>query len=117
MGCETEQKERKRRKKEDSFPGGGSAGVASRRALRCAHICGEKLMSSGCNWCEYFMAAEGGEKRGVDSRGSGCFFCLGTHTNGDEEAKLCGRKAAKCDTTVRLITKLKLLTQLQPLVF
>lgn len=73
MGCETEQKERKRRKKEDLFPGGGSAGVASRRALRCAHICGEKLMSSGCNWCEYFMAAEGGKKGELTAREAAAF--------------------------------------------
>lgn len=102
-------KEREGREKDDWFPGGGSAGVASRYALRCAHVCGEKLMSSGCNWCEYFMAAEG-RKRGADSQGSGCFFCFGRHPN-------VGGKAAKCDTRTRLIMKLKLRIQRQPLVF
>lgn len=67
MAVKRNKKKEKEGKKDDWFPGGGSAGVASRSALRCAHVCGEKLMSSGCNWCEYFMAAAAaaaGRRRG-----------------------------------------------------
>lgn len=97
-GCEMEQKEGK---KDNWYLGGGSAGVARRQALRCARVSGEKLMSSGCNWCEYFIAAE--EEEELRAKGTFCVFYSAARRQNFSKVRTVSVKLTDCREAVLVI--------------